>query len=231
MVTQPSLRELLEAGVHFGHKTSRWHPSMEKFIFTSKSGVHIINLEKTEEELKKAVDFVKKVASEGGTIVFVGTKKQAQIIVKKAAIDCGMPYINKRWIGGTLTNFANVLSAINRFKKLKEDMEGQKNLDLTKKERSMIQNEIDRSEKVFGGLVNLNKKPDAFLLFGAHDEKNALAEANKERIPSVALADTNADITKIAYPIPANDDATKAIQIFAELFSKVIKENKKVNKS
>lgn len=231
MTQLPSLREMLEAGVHFGHKTSRWHPSMEKFIFTKKSGVHIINLEKTEEELIKAIDFAKKIAQNGGTIVFIGTKKQSQAIVKKAALDCGMPYVNKRWIGGTLTNFSNILAAINRYKKLKEEAEHEKNSLLSKKERARIQNELERSEKVFGGLVNLVKKPDAFILFGAHDEKSALAEATKEKIPSIAICDTNADITDVAYPIPANDDATKSIELFANLFSRVIKENKGIAKA
>jgi small subunit ribosomal protein S2 len=231
MVKQPSLREMLEAGVHFGHKTSRWHPAMEPFIFGQKNGVHIINLEKTEEELKKALDFVKKVASRGGLIVFVGTKKQAQEIVKKAAIECGMPYITRRWVGGTLTNFANIQSAIAKFRKQKEQYEDEKSATMTKKERAMLHGEIEKKEKLFGGLVGMNKKPDAFILFGAHEEKNALNEAKVENAPVVALCDTNANPTLVTYPIPANDDATKSLELFANLFSKVIKENKSFAKT
>ena len=230
MVKQPSLRELLEAGVHFGHKTSRWHPLMEKYIFIKKSGVHIINLEKVAEELEKASEFIKKVASNGGTVIFVGTKKQAQDIVKKAAMDCGMPYINNRWIGGTLTNFDNIQVAIKKYQQQIEQLEDKNSVSLSKKEKAKLSKEIEKKEKIFGGLVGLNKRPDAFILFGAHDEKNALAEANHDNIPCVAMCDTNANPSNITYPIPSNDDATKSLQLFATLFSKIIKENKKVNK-
>lgn len=229
MVRQPSLREMLEAGVHFGHKTSRWHPSMAEFIFMAKSGVHIINLEKTAEELAKTTEFLKKLAADGGTAVFVGTKKQAGEIVKKAALDCGMPYVNVRWIGGTLTNFANIQGAIAKFKKQKEEYDNEKSAALSKKEKAKLSREIAKHEKLFGGLVNLNKKPNAFILFGAHDEKNALAEAKNENISVIAMCDTNANCSNVDYPIPANDDATKSIQLFADLLSKVIKENKKIS--
>lgn len=226
MVNLPSLREMLDSGVHFGHKTSRWNPKMAPFIFMAKNGVHVINLEKTEEQLKKAVDYVKGIAAEGKTIVFVGSKKQAQGIVKKAAIDCDMPYINIRWVGGTLTNFETVKTAIAKFKKQKEELEGESSARLSKKELSKLREVVEKGEKLFGGLINLGKKPDALLLLGAHDEKNALREANLEKIPVIAMTDTNVDPNSVTFPIPANDDATKSIELFANLFSKIIKENK-----
>lgn len=225
MVKEPSLREMLDAGVHFGHKTSHWHPKMEPYIFMAKNGVHVINLEATQKELEKAIEFVKKLAVDGKTIVFVGSKKQASDIIKKAAINCGMPYINFRWVGGTLTNFDVVRTAINKFKKQKEEIDN-KDTKLSKKELSKLRAEVEKGERIFGGLVNLDKKPDAFILLGLHDEKGALKEAILSNIPVVALVDTNADPTLVQYPIPGNDDATKSIELFANLFSAVIKENK-----
>ncbi len=229
MVKLPTLREMLNAGVHFGHKTSRWHPKMAPYIFMAKNGVHVINLEKTEEELQKAIDFLKKFSAEGKTIVFVGTKKQASGIIKKAALDCGMPYVNFRWVGGTLTNFETVKSAILNFQKKKDELEKDQD-KFSKKELSKLREKIEKGEKLFGGMINLTKKPDAFILIGSHDEKNALKEALIDNIPTVALVDTNADPTQINYPIPANDDATKSIELFANLFSSVIKENKAMAK-
>lgn len=231
MVTLPSLRDLLDAGVHFGHKKARWHPKMDRFIFVTKNGVSVINLEKTAEELEKAIAELKRMASEGKTIIFVGTKKQAQEIVKKAAINCGMPYVNFRWVGGMLTNFDNIKVAITKFKNQKEELESGKLDDLSKKELSRIRKDVQRGEKVFGGLVNLEKKPDAFILLGAHDEKNALKEAMLESTTIFAMVDTNTDPSGISFPVPANDDATKSIELFANLFSAVIKENKGIAKA
>ena len=230
MVNLPSLREMLDAGVHFGHKTSRWHPKMESYIFMSKNGVSVINLEKTEEELKKAVDYVRDLAASGKTIIFVGSKKQAGEIVKKAAINCGMPYINVRWVGGTLTNFETIKVAIKKFKTQKEELEAS-NAKLSKKELSKLREVVEKGEKLFGGLSGLEKKPDALILLGVHDERNALREANLENIPVIGMVDTNMDPTNVAYPIPANDDATKSIELFANLFSRVIKENKGLAKA
>ena len=173
MVNLPSLREMLDAGVHFGHKTSRRNPKMEPYIFMAKNGVSVINLEKTEEELEKAVAYIRELASFGKTIVFVGSKKQAGEIVKKAAINCGMPYINVRWVGGTLTNFETIKIAIKKFKTQKEELETS-NAKLSKKELSKLREVVEKGEKLFGGLVNLEKKPDALILLGVHDEKNAL---------------------------------------------------------
>lgn len=226
MVKLPTLREMLNAGVHFGHKTSRWHPKMEEFVFMAKNGVHVINLEKTLEQLEEAVDFLKTLAQEGKTVVFVGTKKQASDIVKKAAIDCGMPYVNCRWVGGTLTNFETIKDATNKFVNQKTELE-ENSSKLSKKELSKLRDKTEKGEKLFGGIVNLTKKPDAFILIGSHDEKNALLEARIDKIPTIAIVDSNADPTLVTYPIPANDDATKSIELFANLFAQVIKENKR----
>lgn len=230
MAKMPTLREMLNAGVHFGHKTSRWHPKMDEYVFMAKNGVHVINLEKTAVELENAVEFLKQLAGEGKTIVFVGTKKQASAIVKKAAISCGMPYIDSRWVGGTLTNFETIKSAVGNFQSRKEDLEKEDG-KLSKKELSKLRDKTEKGERLFGGIVGLSKKPDAFILIGAHDEKNALHEANLDSIPVVALVDTNTDPTLIDYPIPANDDATKSIELFANLFAQVIRENKSLAKA
>lgn len=230
MVKLPTLRELLDAGVHFGHKTSRWHPKMEEYVFMSKNGVHVINLEKTADKLEIAIEFVKRLAEEGKTVVFVGTKKQATAIIQKAALSCEMPYVNFRWVGGTLTNFDNIRGAIDRFKKEKESFADNES-KLSKKELSKLRERIAKGEKLFGGLVNMTKKPDALFLIGAHDEKNALKEAIIEDVPVIAVVDTNTDPTQIEFPIPANDDATNSINLFANLFAQTIKEYKALAKA
>ncbi len=227
MTKIPTLRELLEAGVHFGHKTSRWNPQMEEHIFTSKSGVHVINLEKTHEMLSKAAEFLAGASSSGKTILFVGTKKQATEIVKKEALACGMPYVTERWLGGLLTNFTTVKKASDKLKTAKERKESDEYEQLSTRDRVRLDKEIIKREILVGGLVNLTKKPDVIILIGAHDEKNALAETIYSKIPTIALVDSNTDPRNIAYPIPANDDATKSIEMFVKLFSRIIIENKK----
>jgi small subunit ribosomal protein S2 len=226
MVTLPTLPELLEAGVHFGHKTARWNPKMKSSIFASKSGVHIINLEKTQEQLKAALDFIASETKAGKTIVFVGTKKQAQEIVKKAAESCGMPYVTARWLGGTLTNFDIVQRAFKKLERSKLTLQSKEAEEMTKRDKSLMQKDIEKSERLVGGLVNLQKRPDILILIGAYDEKNAILEANMLGIPTIALVDSNADPRKVTYPIAANDDATKSIFLFSELFAKVIRESR-----
>jgi len=217
---------MLKAGVHFGHKTSRWHPSMSGYIYTAKSGVHVINLELTAEKLAEAVAFLKKASSEGKVIAFVGTKKQASAIVEKAAKENGISYVNHRWLGGMLTNFDVIKSAIERFKTEKVILEGGKAEDLSKRDLTKLRERIEKGEKIFGGLVDLTKKPDVLILIGAHDEKNALAEARLAGVKTVALTDTNTNPALVDYPVPANDDATKSIELFANLFAKTIKESR-----
>ena len=226
MAKLPTLREMLEAGVHFGHKTSRWNPAMEPYIFISKSKVHVINLEKTAEKLKEATDFIAKSAQEGKKFIFIGTKKQSAELVKKAAIDCNASYVNVRWLGGTITNYEIIHASVRKFMKQKEELETKKEIAVSKKETAKIKKEIVRGEKILGGLQHLEKKPDVLILFGSFDEKIALHEARTENIPVVALVDTNADPRLVTYPVPANDDATKSIELFANLFANVIKENR-----
>lgn len=225
MIKEPTLREMLDAGVHFGHKTSRWSPKMAPYIYVAKTGVHVVNLEKTAEKLAEASDFVAKEAALGKIFVFVGTKKQSGGIIKEAAISCGMPYVNVRWLGGTLTNFDMIKTSVKTFRKQKEELENP-NSELTKSELSKIRKEVEHGEKYLGGLDKFERKPDALILFGSHDEKNAVKEAKKINVPIIALVDTNADPTLVDYPIPANDDATKSVKLFAELFAKIINEAK-----
>jgi small subunit ribosomal protein S2 len=227
----PTLREMLDAGVHFGHKTSRWHPKMDPYIFTQKVGVHVINLEKTEEKLKEALNFIEKEAALGKVFVFIGTKKQSGDIIKEAAISANMPYVNSRWLGGTITNFEAIRNAAKKFAKQRTEIENEEQSELNKSELSKLRKEVARGEKFLGGLVNLDKKPDALILFGSHDEKNALREAKVANIPVIALVDTNADPTAVEFPIPANDDATKSVKLFSELFAKTIREAAALRKS
>jgi small subunit ribosomal protein S2 len=226
MVSTPTLKEMLQAGVHFGHKTSRWHPKMAPYIFASKSGVHVINLEKTQEKLKEALEYLEKVSSEGKKAVFVGTKKQAQEIVKEAALSCGMPYITERWLGGTLTNFAVVQKAIKKLEKMKVMSQGREFEEMKKRDRVKLAQAIEKSEKLVGGLVTMTEVPEALILIGAHDEKNAVLEAKSAGVKIVALLDSNANPIGIDFPIPANDDATKSITMFSKLFADTIKKNK-----
>jgi small subunit ribosomal protein S2 len=226
MVELPSLREMLDSGVHFGHKTSRWHPKMAPYIFINKGGVHVINLEKTVENLKETVNFISKEAAAGKTFIFVGTKKQSGDIVKEAALSCGMAYVNTRWLGGTITNFDAIRNAVKKFEKQKIEIENEADSKLSKSELSKIRKEVARGEKFLGGLITMTKKPNVLILFGSHDEKNALKEAKCEKLPTIALVDTNANPNDVEYPIPANDDATKSVKLFAELFAKTINEAK-----
>jgi small subunit ribosomal protein S2 len=196
---------------------------MAPYIYTSKAGVHVINLEKTAEKLKEALNFIEREAAFGKTFVFVGTKKQSGDIVKEAAASAGMPYVNSRWLGGTVTNFEAIKNAAKKFKKQKEELENEAARALSKSELSKLRKEVARGEKFLGGLVGLEKQPDALILFGSHDEKNALKEARTNNIPVIAIVDTNADPSLVDYPIPANDDATKSVKLFAELFAKTIK--------
>ncbi|MFA7243989.1 MAG: 30S ribosomal protein S2 [Patescibacteria group bacterium] len=226
MVTTPTLREMLEAGVHFGHKTSRWHPKMDKFIFGAKSGVHVIDLEKTQSQLSDAMNFLAEAAKEGKTVLFVGTKKQAQEIVKKGAQDCGMPYIVSRWLGGMLTNFNTVQKAFKKLERARLIVSSPEFAEMKKRDKVKLTKEIEKGERLVGGLVGLSKQPDVIILVGVHDEKNAIKEATQSGVTTIGIVDTNADPNLVDYPIPANDDATKSIALFVNLFAKTIKENK-----
>lgn len=220
----PSLMEMLKAGVHFGHKTSKWHPNMAPFIFGDRGGVHIINLEKTQKKMTEAAEFLRKLAMEGGTVLFVGTKKQAQAAIKQKAGECQMPYVTARWIGGTLTNFGTVRKRVERFMDLLKKRETGELKKYTKREQNEFDKEIETLRQKFEGLVKLDKMPSAIFLMDIKTEKTALQEATKKGIPVVAVCDTNADPSGVQYVIPANDDAVKSVQMMIEFVAEAFKE-------
>ena len=226
MIKEPTLRELLEAGVHFGHRAARWNPKMEKFIFAEKGGIHIINLEKTEELLKEADNFLAKEVAIGKTVLFVGTKKQAVEIVKKAAESCGMPYVIERWPGGLLTNFDVVKESINKMVSMQKTIGTEEFEKMNKKEQSAFKALLKRKETLFGGLANVRKKPDIIFLIDVPTQKIAVKESREVGIPLVALVDTNANPLLIDWPIPANDDATKSLSLLINHIALVISANK-----
>lgn len=224
-----SMKDLLEAGVHFGHQTKRWNPKMKKFLFTRRKGIHIIDLQKTAEFSEKAYAFVKDQSAEGKIILFVGTKKQAQEEVKKAAEKCGMPYIVYRWLGGMLTNFVTVRSSINRLKRIETILEKSEESNLTKRELLSLKRERDKLDQVFCGIKDMSKLPDILFVVDSEKEETAIKEATNLRIPIVGVVDTNGNPDLINYPIPGNDDAIRAITLFANLISDaVIKGRKKM---
>lgn len=220
----PDLLTMLKSGVHFGHQLSRRHPKMEPYIFTAKSGVSIINLEITQEKLVEALAFTRKIVANGGTILFLGTKRQAQPIITKYAKECGMPYITERWLGGTFTNFNEIRKLIRKFTSLKKKKETGELDKYTKKEKLEFEHEIENLEKMVGGIESLSKIPDAVFICGLKKEKTAVAEANKKNIPIVATCDTNDNPNLITYPIPANDDAIKSIELIVNLICQAVKE-------
>jgi small subunit ribosomal protein S2 len=226
MPTIPEVTEMLKAGVHFGHKTSRWSPKMAEYIFGERGGVHIINLEKTAVKLKEALDFLSDVASRGGIILFVGTKPQGAAIIRAAAQDAGMPYVDKRWLGGTLTNFHAVHNVVKRYLDLKGQIERGELGKYTKKEQIGFQKEIVDLEVKVGGLVGLDRMPQAIFILDVKKETTALAEAVQSHVPIVAICDTNVNPENIEYIIPGNDDAVKSIQMIVGLVAEAIKEGK-----
>lgn len=221
-----TLEELLEAGCHFGHQTRRWNPRMSPYIYGAKEGIHIFDLAKTRQAITEAFDKISQTVSEGGVVLFVGTKRQAKDIVRDAAIKVGMPYVVTRWLGGTLTNFEQVKKSIRKLADLKEGLATGKFKEYTKKERLLMEREMIRLEHLFGGLVNLNKLPDLVFIIDTHKETSAVAEANRLGIPILGITDTNADPTKIEYPIPANDDAVKSISIILDFVAKAVEDGK-----
>ncbi|MFA5107019.1 MAG: 30S ribosomal protein S2 [Patescibacteria group bacterium] len=222
-----TLLELLQSGVHFGHQRSRWHPKMKPFIFTERSGIHIIDLEKTRERLLEALQFLRETAQKGGVVVFIGTKKQAQGIITRYAKESGMPFIVNRWIGGLLTNFSIVKRLIDKLTSLKKQQASGELEKYTKKEKATFLKRIDRLENLVGGLTELKKVPDALFVVDIKIEKTVIREAERKNIPVVAMIDTNNDPSKVTYPIPANDDATKSIELITKLVSESIQQGKK----
>jgi len=209
------MKQLLEAGVHFGHQTRRWNPKMAQYIFTERNGIYIIDLQKTVKKLEEAYMFVRDVAANGDEILFVGTKKQAQDSVKEEAIRCEMPYVNARWLGGMLTNFNTIKKRIKRLEQLKR-MESDGTFDLLpKKEVIKLRLEIEKLEKFMGGITNMKKQPAAMFIVDPRKERIAVSEAHKLGIPIVAIVDTNCDPDEIDCVIPGNDDAIRAVRLIA----------------
>lgn len=221
-----SMKNLLEAGVHFGHQTRRWNPKMAKYIFTERNGIYIIDLQKTVKKLEQAYSFIREVSEEGKDILFVGTKKQASDSVKEEAERCGMHFVNARWLGGMMTNFKTIRRRIDRLAQLRE-MEGNGTFDLLpKKEVIKLNLEIEKLEKFIGGIKNMNKLPGALFVVDPRKEKIAVAEAKKLGIPVVAIVDTNCDPDEIDYVIPGNDDAIRAVKLIAGAMANAIIEGK-----
>ncbi|MGI6093278.1 MAG: 30S ribosomal protein S2 [Veillonellaceae bacterium] len=208
-----SMKQLLEAGVHFGHQTRRWNPKMAPYIFTERNGIYIIDLQKTVKKVEEAYNFVREIAEQGKTILFVGTKKQAQDAVKEEATRCDMFYVNERWLGGMLTNFQTIQKRINRLREL-EKMETEGVFDvLPKKEVITLRHEMDRLQKFLGGIKNMDKLPGALFIIDPRKERIAVAEARKLGLPIVAIVDTNCDPDEIDHVIPGNDDAIRAVKL------------------
>jgi small subunit ribosomal protein S2 len=218
----PDSKELLEAGVHVGHRVKRWNPRMEQYIYAVKKDVHIINLEKTEELLRKASDFLYQITKEGKQVVFVGTKRQASELVELAAKRCGALYATERWLGGTLTNYSIIKKRIDSLVTLMKRRESGDLNKYTKKERLMFDREIEKLQNSVGGLINLQSHPGAVFVIDAARERTAVREANSKGIPVVALIDTNSDPSNIMYPVPGNDDAIKSIVLILNTLSDAV---------
>jgi small subunit ribosomal protein S2 len=216
------MKSLLESGVHFGHQTKRWNPKMARFIFSQRNGIHIIDLQKTSACIVEAYDAVRAVVKQGKTVLFVGTKKQAQQAIEAEAKRCGMPYINNRWLGGMLTNFSTIKKSIATLKKI-EKMEIDGTFDsLTKKEVSLLTKQKIKLEKNLGGIKDMKDLPGALFIIDTKKEAIAVAEAKRLGIPVIAVVDTNCDPTDITYPIPGNDDAIRAISLFVEIIANAV---------
>ncbi|MCC7357743.1 30S ribosomal protein S2 [Candidatus Uhrbacteria bacterium] len=220
----PSLLELLQAGVHFGHQTSKWHPKMKKFLFGSRNGIHIINLEETQKALEKAAAFAKSVTQRGGNVMFVGTKKQAMHLVEKSAQSANMPYVTNRWLGGTMTNFSIISQQIRKFKDLKRKQERGELAKYTKLEQQRFGEEIELLEEKIGGIQELTRIPEAILIFDIRKDKTALEEAVRRGVKVIALCDSNVNPHDVDYCIPANDDAVKSIELIATVMAQACKE-------
>jgi len=213
-----TMKQLMEAGVHFGHHTRRWNPLMTPYVYGVKDKIHIINLNKTAPLLHKALTALEAIAAAGGKILFVATKHQAKDIVKDAAERCGQFYVNNRWLGGMMTNWATVSQSIRRLKKMEADVASAEKLGLTKKETGVMDKEIAKLRDVFGGILDLHGVPQAVIIIDVPHEYNAVLEAKNLDMPIIAITDTNANPTLIDYPIPGNDDASRAIQLYCDLF-------------
>ncbi len=231
MTKIPTIEEMLKAGMHFGHRTSKWHPKMDPFIFGQRNNIHIIDLIKTRKMLMEALDFIKKNAGEGKNILLVGTKTQAKKTVKKVGEETGMPYIAEKWLGGCLTNFSVISKSIKKYNDLIQKKQDGQLSKYTKKEQLEFDREIDKLELRVGGMAKLTKVPDAIFIWDIKKEKTALSEARKRNIPIIAICDTNVNPGGIDYVIPSNDDATKTIKLILNLVKEAIEEGRQGAKS
>ncbi|PWM45257.1 MAG: 30S ribosomal protein S2 [Clostridia bacterium] len=221
-----SMKQLLEAGVHFGHQTRRWNPKMKEYIFTERNGIYIIDLQKTVKKIDEAYYFIRDLAMEGGTVLFVGTKKQAQESIEQEAKRCEMFYVNQRWLGGMLTNFKTIQSRINKLRKI-EKMEADGDFDLLpKKEVIQLKAEQEKLEKNLGGIKEMKKLPSAMFVVDPRKEHIAILEAKALGIPVVAIVDTNCDPDEADYPIPGNDDAIRAVKLIASKIADAVLEGR-----
>ena len=223
-----TMKQLLEAGVHFGHQSSQWNPAMKEYIYGSRNGIHIIDLQKTLKSFLKAYDFVKDLVSSGGEILFVGTKKQAQEIIGQEALKCDMPFVNSRWLGGTLTNFNTIRSRVDyliQLKKLKDDGEME---NLPKKEQITLNREMEKLEYLLNGILNMKKMPSALFVVDTRKEDIAIKEAKKIGIPIVGIVDTNSDPADADYVIPSNDDAIRAVKLCVEKIANACEEGRHI---
>lgn len=227
MIKLPTTEELFDAAVHFGHNVGKLHPKMKPYIHSVKNNVHLLDLEKTRECLKKALDFVKEVVAKNGKILFVGTKPAAQFAIKKYAEEVQMPYVVERWLGGTLTNFSTISGLTKKLKKMEEDKTKGEWEKYTKRERLDLDREMVKLNLFVGGIKNLEKLPDAIYIIDLREEKTAVREAKKAKIKSIGLVDVNCDPTEVDFPIPANDDATKSIDLITKLIAEAIKAGEK----
>jgi small subunit ribosomal protein S2 len=222
-MAQVTMSQLLKAGVHFGHQTRRWNPKMKRYILMERNGIHIIDLFQTLGCIDKAYDFIKQTVAHNGTILFVGTKKQAQEAISKQATRVGMPYVNQRWLGGMLTNFQTVSKRVSRMKELDDiNFDDTKSSGLTKKELLLLHREKDKLDKELGGIRNMSRTPSALFVVDINKEALAVDEARKLNIPVVALVDTNTDPDLVTYPIPANDDAIRGINLLVTLMADAV---------
>ena len=222
-----TMKELLEAGVHFGHQTKRWNPKMKEYIFGQRNGIYIVDLQKTIKNFKEALFFLRTLAEEGKTVLFVGTKKQAQDIIRDYALKCESSYVNQRWLGGLLTNFGVVRGSVEKLKELEEMKEDGRWDLLSKKEQSKLEKVFRKLQKNLGGIKTMDGLPAAMFVIDSSKEEIAIQEGHKMKIPIVAIVDTNGDPEDINYPIPGNDDAVRAIELFASKVAETIIEGKK----
>lgn len=217
-----SLEELVDAGAHFGHQTRRWNPKMEEYIYSAEGGVHIFDLTKTKPLIEEALEFLSKSSKEGKKILILGTKKQIKEKVAEIAEKINAPYVNERWLGGTISNFGQIKHSIDKMEQMKEDLSSGAYAKYTKKERLLIDREIDRLEKFFGGMKSLTSAPDILFVIDTKREVSAIREAHAKKIPVVGIVDTNADPDLIDYPIPMNDDAARALEYILSLVAEAV---------